>query len=668
VPIDLFENIDIIFLFKPFQLEFKTIEINTLKINVRESSSKKEFEKIQLHPEQIKLYLITPQEYKKNKEIINVFVAHKENSKQVGFFLVEDPQNIPTIKSRKKLTFLNKNELVIAEVKFPYTQRELFEEIKKSLHYLLLKIKYKKQTSLEISRNAESKAMNDISRAMTSKSFVTEEFLNLFLNKSLEISSADAGFLFIKKEKNFILKSKITFSQKISLKKELFNEKNCLILKNLIKTMNKISWFHKNETPRELHEFQFKEKNYKIKSYCALPIYLPQGEFEGFLILLNKKSSQEKKLNNINDINNYVTAFLANDLNLLESLANQAGIALEHTKLVQDLKKVFESFTAASITAIESRDPSTKGHSERVALLTVGLAEAINKTKNGIYCALNFSKIQIEEIRYASLLHDFGKIGVREHVLQKEKKLFPHELERIQNRFESIQHKLSIHTLELYIQNLIARKKTPTADDFETCKKEISTISRELKKYWNTIQSLNEPTILSEEIFEQIAQIASAKIMVGEQTHSLLTPQEIELLSIKRGSLSNAERIEIENHVTHSYNFLIQIPWSFDLKNLPEIVYKHHERLDGSGYPQKLKSVNIPIQAKMMAITDVFDALVAQDRPYKKAVPYEKALNILEQEAKKGKLDSELLKIFIEAKIGELTFNAEPFINLNSVA
>lgn len=151
-----------------------------------------------------------------------------------------------------------------------------------------------------------------------------------------------------------------------------------------------------------------------------------------------------------------------------------------------------------------------------------------------------------------------------------------------------------------------------------------------------------------------MSEIAAMEIMIGDKGVSVLTKEEIDILSVKRGSLTVQERLEIESHVTHSYNFLVQIPWTEELKNIPEIVYGHHERLDGSGYPRKLISKNIPLQAKIMAITDVFDALVAQDRPYKKALPYERALHILEGEVKAGKLDAELFKLFVEAKIWTL--------------
>ena len=262
--------------------------------------------------------------------------------------------------------------------------------------------------------------------------------------------------------------------------------------------------------------------------------------------------------------------------------------------------------------------------------------------------------MQVEEIRYASLLHDFGKIGVREDILQKEKKLFPHQLDKIQTRFNSIKDKLYINILENYIDKLMKKNEVPDFQTLEKYKQELYKVSQELDNFWKIILELNEPSVINREMFEKISEIAAMEVMVGANGIPVLNADEINVLSIKRGSLSVQERIEIESHVTHSYNFLVQIPWTQEFKHIPEIVYAHHERLNGSGYPRQLESEFIPVQAKMMAITDVYDALVAQDRPYKKAMPVERALNILEQEVKIGKLDSDLFKLFVESKVYEL--------------
>ncbi|APJ02621.1 HD domain-containing phosphohydrolase [Silvanigrella aquatica] len=681
-----FHNIDVILFCKPFDIKLSLSEINELRVNVKESNIQEEFLIQKSDPENLKLFILTPQQYYNNRDELKKFMEYGTNSKHTGFILIENKNEIPTILLRKKILSIYKDLNILADLKYPITKQQFYHEVKNAIYFLFLHSSYDYLSSFSVLRDLESQAMKDISQAMTHKSFFAGEFLDLVLKKSMEITTADAGFILIKdnifdppaepKEANtahilnkplkFIQKSKILNSQKLFLKKQPLDIDHSHLTKIMVEEKVSVSWFDEIISDKKnnkivgfkknphLPEVEFDHKTYKIKSYCAFPIQLPSGEVDGFVILINKRLSEANTLDKHLDIDNYVTKFNSHDLNLVESFTNQAGIALEHAKLINDLKKVFESFTAASIIAIESRDPTTKGHSERVATLTVGLAEALNKTSTGIYGSFEFSKIQIEEIRYASLLHDFGKIGVREHILNKEKKLFSHELDKIHTRFFSIRDKLHIHLLESYIKNLMLKNEPPNQKDIDKYKLEIENVTNKLVKFWDVIVDVNEPALLSQEFFEKISEIAATKIIVGEESLPLLTEKEINILSIKRGSLSESERREIESHVTHSYNFLIQIPWSNELRDIPEIVYGHHERLDGSGYPRKLKDKNIPVQAKMMAITDVFDALVAQDRPYKKAVPYDKALNILAAEVKNGKLDGELFRIFVEAQVGDL--------------
>jgi hypothetical protein len=170
------------------------------------------------------------------------------------------------------------------------------------------------------------------------------------------------------------------------------------------------------------------------------------------------------------------------------------------------------------------------------------------------------------------------------------------------------------------------------------------------------ISQANEPSILEEESFRALMDLTSRAFTDMEGNRQpFLTPNELSALSIRRGSLSEKERREIESHVTHTFRFLSEIPWTGEYRRVPEIAYAHHEKMDGTGYPRRLKAAEIPIQSRMMTISDIFDALVAWDRPYKKAVPVEKALDILRQESGMGKLDRPLLDVFIDAKVYERT-------------
>jgi len=166
----------------------------------------------------------------------------------------------------------------------------------------------------------------------------------------------------------------------------------------------------------------------------------------------------------------------------------------------------------------------------------------------------------------------------------------------------------------------------------------------------------NEPTVLIQEVEDGLGLMERLSYTRWDgQSAGILEPADLVALSIRKGSLSEAERLEIESHVTHTYNFLAQIPWTADLAAIPDIAYAHHERLNGKGYPRRLREVDIPVQSKAMAIADIYDALTAQDRPYKAAVPLPRSLDILHQDARDGHVDPDLLHIFIEARVFERT-------------
>ena len=317
--------------------------------------------------------------------------------------------------------------------------------------------------------------------------------------------------------------------------------------------------------------------------------------------------------------------------------------------LKNDIERLFEGFVNASVTAIEARDPSTSGHSSRVADLTVGLAEAVNLTPSGPYGALHFTPTQIREIRYASLLHDFGKVGVREQVLVKAKKI---EGERL----ESIFQRLHQRTLEAMRDRMLETWSQGGAFDRDQAARLLQQQEEETRRLVDLVKRSNEPSVLPQEVAQGLDRLDDLTYQhwSGER-RALFAPGDLDLLKIPKGSLSAQEREEIQSHVTHTYRFLSQIPWTSELAGVPEIAWAHHERLNGKGYPRQLKEPDIPVQSKLMAVSDVYDALTAADRPYKAAVSVDRSLEILEQEAKVNLLDAEVLRIFLEAKIYERT-------------
>jgi HD-GYP domain-containing protein (c-di-GMP phosphodiesterase class II) len=294
---------------------------------------------------------------------------------------------------------------------------------------------------------------------------------------------------------------------------------------------------------------------------------------------------------------------------------------------------------AASVVAIEQRDPTTAGHSGRVAALTVSLARAAERAAPAGLAGLRFEAADLQQLRYAALLHDFGKVGVREHVLVKAEKLYPHELSLLAARFE---------VARLALENQALRARLDGSGEVAAA---LLARARDVGGLWQVVVAANRPSVLAEDAPARLAAAAALTYPGPDGESPLLTPGELRALSIPRGSLTEEERREIEAHVTHTYRFLAQIPWTRALRRVPEIAYAHHEKLDGRGYPRGAPGEAIPVESRMMTIADIYDALTASDRPYKKALPAERALSILEDEARRGQVDGGLLRVFVEARV-----------------
>ncbi len=378
---------------------------------------------------------------------------------------------------------------------------------------------------------------------------------------------------------------------------------------------------------------------YRTRSILCSPMLNKLNEVIGVIEVLNKRDG----------------VFTREDEELLLVFSSQAAVAIENAILYEDIQRLFEGFIRASVYAIESRDPATSGHSERVAILTVGLAEKVDRTDSGPYADVRFSSEDLRELRYASLLHDFGKVGVREPVLVKANKLYDHDLELLLARFKFIKKSLE----NSYLQKKLAAALTlgPGCDAEQAALDE--ELQRRLAEVQNQLQFILDTSsviVPPPGAFERILEVGANTFVDEDGTRRpYLSTQEAESLSVGRGNLSREERLEVESHVTHSFRFLCQIPWTKELRRIPAIAYAHHERLDGRGYPNRLRSEDIPIQAKMMRICDVYDALMAMDRPYKRALSPEQALDVLRHEAKDGNLDPELVRIFAEGRVWALT-------------
>jgi hypothetical protein len=309
----------------------------------------------------------------------------------------------------------------------------------------------------------------------------------------------------------------------------------------------------------------------------------------------------------------------------------------------------------AAVKAIEQRDPTTSGHSQRVCDMTLALADAVDREPRGPYADLRFSREQIKELRYATLLHDFGKVGVREEVLVKAKKLYPLQFVRVLDRFDYIRRDIEARIAQQKVDALLSLSRKQAAERLRLLDEESRRRLGELERFAEFIARANEPTLLPTGDFEVLNEIAQKTYRDPRGTERpYLSSEEVRFLSIPRGSLDPEERRQIELHVVNSFNFLAQIPWTPEFRGIPAIARAHHEKLNGKGYPLGLNSQQIPVQAKMMTICDIFDALSASDRPYKRAVPTDRALDILKLCVREEEIDSELFRVFLDAQVYRL--------------
>ena len=395
---------------------------------------------------------------------------------------------------------------------------------------------------------------------------------------------------------------------------------------------------------------------YRTKSMLVLPMKTHRDEIIGVLQLINRKRDPDARLTCSEQIARDVVPFDARCVEIATALASQAAVAIDNGRLYEDIERLFEGFVTAAVTAIESRDPASSGHSGRVASMTVTLAQTVDRRSSGSYRDVTFTREQLRELRYAGLLHDFGKVGVREQVLVKEKKLYPHDLELIRHRFAFLDQRTELEFERGRAELLLAGGRATYESGFAQLECERRRRREELARYLDTIVQANEPTVLAEGSFEALEAIGQRTFIDFDgRVRPLLEDHELQFLMIRRGNLDEQERREIESHVTHTYRFLEQIPWTRELRAIPQIAYAHHEKLNGHGYPNAVTALEIPVQARIMTIADIYDALTATDRPYKRAVPRDRALDILAMEAKDGTIDPELLEAFIGARVFELT-------------
>lgn len=508
----------------------------------------------------------------------------------------------------------------------------------------------------------------DIGAALSS-TYDLSELLTLILTKSREITCSDAGSVYLVDRTDEIPSLLFKVAQNHSRPQVSFQEFAIPLTRQSLagyvaltgETLNLADAYTLNpDVPYQLDRSFDRDINYHTRSVLVLPMQNREGDTIGVLQLINRKVQPDLVVTPENVLE-ATQPYSEWEERILHSLASQAAISIERNQLQESIENLFEGFVKASVQVIEARDPCTYGHSERVAELTVRLSEEVNSVTTGPLRKLHFNQRQIQEIRYAALLHDFGKVGVPEAILVKQKKLYPSQLEVIRHRFALAKRTLQMECAQSKFRHLIEHPQHRHTEIQAICShcQDLAQLDTKLGEailaldhYWQILLEANEPRILAEEPLARLRELSGYTYRDADgQLRPLVSPDEMAQLMVTKGNLTSEERLAIEYHVTYSYEFLKRIPWTVNLKQVPEIAYGHHEKLDGSGYPQGLKGQEIPIQAQLMTIADIYDALTAGDRPYKRGLPVEAAIKILRQEAEQGRINYEFLQLFQQRQV-----------------
>ena len=350
------------------------------------------------------------------------------------------------------------------------------------------------------------------------------------------------------------------------------------------------------------------------------------------------------------------------DLDLMIMLANSAAFALERAQLQTQIEVLFEGFVDTAVTAIEARDPTTSGHSRRVAGLTVCLGEAVSQHTSGEWENATFGEEALTELAYSALLHDFGKVGIPECLLAKAGKLYPEQMDAIAARFELI---YSVREAALLREMLRQREAQNSEEALAEVVDALSPLRDQLAEWFALIDQISAGDSVDDATAQRVRGFGAQAFLDAEgASRCFLTPYEIASLCTGRGTLTEQQRSEIEQHVNLSFDVVRQIPWPPNLARVPALVHAHHEKLDGSGYPLGLRGAEVPVEARLLTICDMFDAVTAFDRPYRAALSLDAGIEFLRREAGAGRLDRNLVELFTAGRVWEMRPSSAALLRL----
>jgi HD-GYP domain-containing protein (c-di-GMP phosphodiesterase class II) len=379
------------------------------------------------------------------------------------------------------------------------------------------------------------------------------------------------------------------------------------------------------------------ETGYRSKSMLVIPMRNHENDIIGVLQLLNA----------LHPIMKEVIPFSLENQKMTESLASQAAVAISNNRLIHDLENLLESFIKAIATAIDEKSPYTGGHVRRVSELTMTIAEKINDAKEGPFAAVFFNDDKMKELRISAWLHDVGKITTPEYIIDKAKKL-----ETIYDRIETLKTRFEILKRDHIIEAMKEGNIQIGGEDLGYSLSDFNQCYEDLEDDYQFLVDINTGSKrMDEKMIDRLKRIASRQWKSDGGIKKLLSDDELYNLLIPQGTLTIEEKEIIKNHVTVTHKMLSQLPFPKKLKNVSYYASAHHEKIDGAGYPLGLKGNQIPLQARIIALADIFDALTAKDRPYKKEKTLSEAIKIMESMVRGDYIDPDLFSLFVKEKI-----------------
>ena len=496
-----------------------------------------------------------------------------------------------------------------------------------------------------------AKKLNQIGIALSSEKNILK-LLEMILSESREFTNCDAGtFYRVSKNKkflNFTVMHNDTFKEYSggtsgiipSLPPvPLFNDSDelnhsnvCTYVAHTKKPVNLGNVYKDGgvfaEGPKEYEELS----GYKSESMLVVPMKNHDDKIIGVLQLINAKDA---------DGNIIPFALELNDI--IESLGSQAAVALETAELIDEIENLLKAIIKFTVKTIDERSSHTAGHSSRVAKYSRKLAKAISEQKEGPFADINYTDEEIEEIWVSALMHDVGKIGVRENVLDKHNRLDGSDFYRVLDRLDRIKDNMIYNGKLRNSSNNLSIEHIDAILDNEL---------KELKEDYDFLVWLNKPGFLPDEKKEILDNIYKKSYTDSSgKKIEYLTEDEYKNFSVRKGNFTADQRSEMNQHVVITKKLLSKLPFPDKLKNVPFYAGSHHELINGKGYPDGLEGDEIPLPARIMCVADVWDAVTAQDRPYKPPYPLDRCIDILKKGAEFGEFDKDVVDLFLKLEL-----------------